>query len=66
MNSSHNLFSSIIKAVLDTDPTLFRHFKGHRGTVTALAFSPNMGHLGISILFVNNISKSFKTELSYV
>lgn len=28
------------------DPTMERHFKGHRDTVTSLDFNPNMKQLG--------------------
>lgn len=32
--------------VLQEDPTLERHFKGHRDTVTGVDFNPNMKQLG--------------------
>ena len=31
---------------LQEDPTLERHFKGHRDTVTSVDFNPNMKQLG--------------------
>ena len=37
------------------DPTLERHFKGHRDTVTSVDFNPNMKQLGKVII-------SIKTE----
>jgi centriolar protein POC1 len=32
------------------DPTLERHFRGHRGTVTAVAFNPTVKQLASSSL----------------
>ena len=32
--------------ILQEDPTLERHFKGHRDTVTSVDFNPNMKQLG--------------------
>lgn len=34
------------KSILQEDPTLERHFKGHRDTVTSVCFNPNMKQLG--------------------
>ena len=31
---------------MQEDPTLERHFKGHRDTVTSVDFNPNMKQLG--------------------
>ncbi len=46
---------------MQEDPTLERHFKGHRDTVTSLDFNPNMKQLGESLLVLNiNMSVSRK------
>ena len=34
------------------DPTLERHFKGHRDTVTSVDFNPNMKQLGKVIISI--------------
>ena len=38
--------ASIRNSTLQEDPTLERHFKGHRDTVTSVCFNPNMKQLG--------------------
>ena len=42
------IFYSVIcfSIFLQEDPTLERHFKGHRDTVTSVDFNPNMKQLG--------------------
>lgn len=35
------------------DPTLERHFKGHRDTVTSVDFNPNMKQLGKVIIILS-------------
>lgn len=50
--------TSLLTSVLilfKEDPTLERHFKGHRDTVTSVDFNPNMKQLGKVII-------SIKTE----
>ena len=45
--SSESSFGVICRTiVLQEDPTLERHFKGHRDTVTGVDFNPNMKQLG--------------------
>ena len=42
-----NAFHSVLlNFVLQEDPTLERHFKGHRDTITSVDFNPNMKQLG--------------------
>ena len=36
----------IMLYTIQEDPTLERHFKGHKDTVTSVAFNPNMKQLG--------------------
>ena len=38
--------SALIRVSLQEDPTLERHFKGHRDAVTCVSFNPNMKQLG--------------------
>ena len=45
--SLYNLYNNI--SFLQEDPTLERHFKGHRDTITSIDFSPNMKQLGIQV-----------------
>ena len=42
------------------DPTLERHFKGHRDTITSVDFNPNMKQLGSSqIIFIKQYSLAY-------
>ena len=55
-----------LEPILQEDPTLERHFKGHRDTVTSVCFNPNMKQLGeTNILHVGtrpNLSSGLSTN----
>ena len=40
------MFRERLNDPFQEDPTLERHFKGHRDSITSLAFNPNMRQLG--------------------
>ena len=44
LNSHTYTFYAIFS--IQEDPTLERHFKGHRDAVTSVSFNPNMKQLG--------------------
>lgn len=45
-DKDHPIFLTCLTITSQEDPTLERHFKGHRDTVTSVDFNPNMKQLG--------------------